>query len=456
MNPNAVADIFASEVVSGFDLHKPEKLKTLFRPFGDQGRSHFMMLKEFMFEKPVAAETFSHFELKRYHDTFKVRTAVADPTAGVDLVLTLSTDNMDAENRFYPRRFDSVMLKNEVTGLIWDIDTSTPADPVITIKLNDNTDNFQAVGTGDEIIIISGAFSEGSGQPGSTISGTTERSNDMQIIKETIGFTGTEITNQTWLKLAGTDFNSYWWEGQAQLDYKMMLKIDGALTFQKRTINPTMIDPDTKRKILTTEGSYQYARRRANPFPKASGAWDVPDFDAVDLTLEANHVGNYICVQSGPTRYQNIENAMKAYHNDTNIAYARETASTDLYGGRPSKDSVINFKYFTKSGRTYMLKRNSNFANPKTYGATNFEMTDWSLFHSLNKFVESGTGKRIEEMGMRYKKLGAYNRRMEVWSVGGAGLGPKVNQFDARDTFQRAHIGSQNANGEKWALVTVS
>jgi len=456
MEVSSIAAIFASEIVSGFDLHKPEKLQSLFRPYGDQGKSHFMMLKELMFEKEVAQETFSHFELKRYHGTFKVETEVAAPGDGNDLVLVLATESMDDENRFYPRRFDTVMLKNEVTGVIWDIDTTTPASPSITIKLNDQTDNFGLVATGDEIIIISGAFSEGSGQPEGVVTGTVERNNDMQIIKETIGVTGTEMTNQTWLKLAGKEFNSYYWEGQAQLDYRTMLKMDGALTFQKRTVNSTMIDPDTKRKILTTEGAYQYARRRANPLPKASGAFDVPDFDVIDLTLEANHVGNYICVQSGPTRYQNIENSLKTYHNDTNISYAIDTAQADLYGGRPAKDSVINFKYFTKSGRTYMLKRNSNFANPTTFGATNFQMTDWSLFHSLNKFVDPENGKYLEEMGMRYKKLGAYDRRAEVWSVGGAGMGLKVNQFDDRNTFQRTHIGSQNANGEKWALVTVS
>lgn len=456
MTPDAIANIFASEIVSSFDLHKPEYLKELFRPYGDQGKSHFMMLKEMMFERPVAQETFHHFELNRYHATFKVRANVDDPTAGEDLVLVLDEDSMDDNNQFYPRRFDTVMLKNEVTGIIWDIDVSTPADPQITIRLNNQTKNFDAVSTDDEIIIISSAFSEGSGQPKGAITGTVKYDNDLQMIKETLEYTGSELTNQSWLEINGKEFNSYYWEGQAQLDYRHLLKMDGALTFQERTVNPSVIDPDTNRPIYTTEGTFQYARRRANPYPKNSGAFDIPDFDAISLTLEANHVGNYICVSSGPKRYQNIENSLKTYHDDTNISYAVEAASEDLFGGRPAKDSVINFKYFTKDNRTYMLKKNSNLINPTTFGAAGFNMPDWSLFHSLNKFVDPEQNKYLEEIGMRYKQLGAYNRRMEVYTVKGTGPGLKVNQFDTGNVYQRANIGSHNANGQKWVLVTVS
>lgn len=453
----AISEVFTRDVISSFDLHKPQRLSRLFRPFGDQGASHFMMFKDMMFEEAVMNETFGHNELNRYHTKAIVRANVTAPAAGANLSFVLSTDSMDAQNRFYPRKGDTVMLKNEQTAFIWAIDTSTPADPIITLKGNKQALTLGALTAGDEIIIISGAHSEASGQIAPALSGTTYHDNDMQIVKETLAVTGVEMTNEAWIEVTDdAGRNQFYREGQAQMDHRMLVKMDGALTFQDRTVNTTAIDPETGNPVLTTEGAYKYARRRANPFPKASGAFTIPDFDAIDLLLEQNHVGNYICANSGSKRYHNMENILKEYHNDTNIELATKTASEDLFGGRPAQDSVINFRYFTKGGRTTMLKRNPLSNHPHLYGAEGFTMTDWTLFHSLSRFVDPVQKRYLEEMGMRYKAMGDYDRRMEAWSVKGAGPGLKVIDADIAYSYQRTHIGSQNANGQKWVLMTLS
>jgi hypothetical protein len=48
------AQIYASDIVSGFDIHKPEKLNTLFSRYGDQGASYFQLLRSMGFEKEVS------------------------------------------------------------------------------------------------------------------------------------------------------------------------------------------------------------------------------------------------------------------------------------------------------------------------------------------------------------------------------------------------------------------
>ena len=61
MNPDAVANIYASDIVSGFDIHKPEKLNVLFSRYGDQGASYFQLVRSMGFEKEVSLDTYSHF-----------------------------------------------------------------------------------------------------------------------------------------------------------------------------------------------------------------------------------------------------------------------------------------------------------------------------------------------------------------------------------------------------------
>ena len=49
MGPEAISQIYASDIVSGFDIHKPEKMNVLFSKYGDQGASYFQLLRSMGF-----------------------------------------------------------------------------------------------------------------------------------------------------------------------------------------------------------------------------------------------------------------------------------------------------------------------------------------------------------------------------------------------------------------------
>ncbi len=198
MNPDAIAQIYASDIVSGFDIHKPEKMNVLFSRYGDQGASYFQLLRSLGFEKEVSLDTYSHFEENRIHEVIIVDANVSQPATGANIVFVIDANSLDANNNFYLRKWDIILFPNEVTGSVIDIDVTTPTAPSITVRLNDDTDRFPALTSMQELIIISNAFSEGSGQPEGAIRGTWEYENDAQIIKETIGYTGSEMVNQTW------------------------------------------------------------------------------------------------------------------------------------------------------------------------------------------------------------------------------------------------------------------
>ena len=457
MNPDAIANIYASDIISGFDIHKPEKLNSLFARYGDQGASYFQLLRSMGFEKEVSLDTYSHYEENRYHEVCIVNANVSSSGVGADIVFVLSPNSLDANNNFYVRKWDIILFPNEVTGSVTDIDVSTPTAPEITCTLNDDTEAFPDLTAGDELIITSNAFSEGSGQPEGALSGTWEYENDAQIIKETIGYTGSEMVNQTWFNVTTTGMKipAYYYKGQVEIDYRMALKIDGALLFGKRTVNALLIDPDTGRPIKTTEGMVPYIRRVGNEQSYTSGAFSVTEFDEMDNTLDREGAGNYVLGLLGITLHQDIENALVTYFADTNINYTRQTTNDVLFKNNESLGASVNFKYLTKSERTFLFKRMGVLNNPKLYGATGYENIGPKLgmFLPINKRKDPVSGNMVESIGTRYRGLGRYNRRMEVWNVGGAGEGLKVTEFDKRDTYQRCHVGAHFRGGNQMVLM---
>jgi len=457
MNPDAVAQLYASDIVSGFDIHKPEKLNTLFSRYGDQGASYFQLLRSMGFEKEVSLDTYSHYEENRIHEICVVDAIVSQPAIGAVIKFTLDATSLDANNNFYVRLWDVILFPNEVTGSVTLIEDAGTTTPDITCTLNDDTEQFPALAALDELIIISNAFSEGSGQPDPAIRGTWEYENDAQIIKETIGVTGSEMVNQTWFQVntMGAKTSAYYHLGQVDIDYRTALRIDGALLFGKRTVNTLLVDPVTGRPIKTTEGVVPYIRRVGNEQSYVSGTFDVLEFDEMDNTLDREGAGNYILGLLGITLSQDIENSLVTYFADTNIQYARQTSNDVLFNANESLAASVNFKYLTKSERTFLFKRMGVLNNPKLYGAAGYENIGPKLgmFMPINKKKDPVSGNMVESIGTRYRGLGKYNRRMEVWQVGGAGEGLKVTDIDDRNTYQRCHVGAHFRGGNQMVLM---
>lgn len=460
MNPDAISAIYASDIISGFDIHKPEKLNSLFSRYGDQGASYFQLLRSMGFEKEVSNDTYSHFEENRIHEVVIVDAIVAQPGVGAEIQFTIDANSLDANNNFYLRKWDIILFPNEVTGSVYNIDVGTPTAPVVDVRLNDDTEQFPALTALQELIIISNAWSEGSGQPESAVRGTWEYENDAQIIKETIGFSGSEMVNQTWFKIntMGVKIPAYYHLGQVDIDYRTALRIDGALLYGKRNVNALNIDPVTGRPIKTTEGMIPYTRRVGNEQSYTSGAFNILEFDEMDNTLDREGAGNYILGLLGIKLHQDIENSLKTYFTDTNIIFAQKTANEVLFNNNESLAASVNFKYLTKSERTFLFKRMGVLNNPKLYGATGYDNLGpkIGMFLPINKRKDPVSGNMVESIGTRYRGLGKYSRRMEAWQVGGAGEGLKVTEFDKRNTYQRCHVGAHFRGGNQFVLMEPS
>ena len=454
MGPEAIAQIYASDIVSGFDIHKPQKMNVLFSRYGDQGASYFQLLRSMGFEEPVALDTYGHYEENHIHTTIHALNAVAASAAGAVSLITLDPQDLDANNNFYVRKGDVLMFPNEVMGYVYDIVKTVPTAPVLWVYPTTQADNIPAITAGQTIIIRTGAFSEGSGQPDSALSGTWEYENDAQIIKETIGYTGTEMTSQDWFDVTskGESIPAYYFKGQIDIDYRMALKIDGALLWGRRG-DGSITDPVTGRPIKFTEGAIPYIRRVGNEQTYIDGAFDVAAFDTMDNTLDRNFAGEYTLGLLGISLHQQIENALKVYFNNTNIVFAKQAVNEALFHRDESLAASVNFLYLTKSQRTYLFKRMGAFNNPQIEGATGYSAGKLGIFMPINKKKDPVSGNMVDSIGTRYRALGKYSRRMEVWKVGGAGEGLKVTEFDKVSTYQRCHIGGHFRGGNQMVIM---
>jgi len=455
---DSVVAQYNNGLVSSFDVHKPSNLNKLFERYGGQGMSFFMLLKSLGKMRSVAQEDYTKFIKEWIHETIKFNATVASPAAGVAGTYVLHPDSVDANFRIYVRLYDTVFFQDGTTATVTGISGVGTATPSITIKPNDITKQLPAVTAGDEISIVSGAFSEGSGQPRGPVTKISKYTNSVQTIKETIEVTGTEMTNMTWLKLNGTEGAPMYTDGLLDGEYRMALKMSGALLFQEKTTN-VINDPVTGYPVKTTEGLLPFMRRESPTLNVAAGAFDISAFDVLDRLMDRAFSGNYILSLFGIARHQEVENALVQYFANTDINYTRKVMNDQLFGGNESLAASVNFKLFTKSERTYLLKRFHMLSHPKVGGvdggAPTNENVHLGFFIPMNKQKDAKTGDITDTIGCVYKAHNGYSRMMEMWSTGSAGPSNliKTSDEDVRNYYMRASIGGDWSVGSQMVLL---
>lgn len=143
-----------------------------------------------------------------------------------------------------------------------------------------------------------------------------------------------------------------------------------------------------------------------------------------------------------------MENTLVAYLANTNIVFEE---LGDRFNG-DGKSIAVDFSILKKSGRTFMYRREMAFSDRQTLGIEGSIYDGAALFLPCQKIKDTKTGEFIDNIGARYKEKNGYSRKMEIWSVNGAGNGPKLTQYDYNSTYMRADIGAHilGANQMIW------
>jgi hypothetical protein len=450
---NSFVAPYSSDLLSGFDIYKPEKLNKLFRVKGDQGMSYFMLLKSLGFETAVARDLYSHYEEMLIHDTVPVN-AQAGGAAGATVTLTINAAGIDVingVNRIFPRLWDTILFSNGVTASVVAVNVGAAT---FDVRPNVSGDSIPATSLAEEIVVISNAFSEGSDQPSGRLAGTKQYTNYLQIIKESLNATGSEMTNQDWFDElvddsgAGKKILGYVMKGQVDLDYRLALSVSNALLFQKATTN-TITDGTTNRAIQTTNGLIPEIRTDGNVLPYTPGTFNIATFDDIVKIQDAEFCGNDIVAFLGIDLHLEIENVMVDYFKETEIGYT----VANVFKGDEGLAMSVGFKSFRKGDRTFHFKRMGSFSHPKIGGAPGYNYRNMGMFLPIDMRKDRSTGDMIPSIGCRYKSLGKYSRKMETWNVSGAGDGMKVISNDLANWYMRTHVGAHHIGLNRFVLL---
>ncbi|HRG27387.1 MAG TPA: hypothetical protein PLJ00_05830 [Chitinophagales bacterium] len=465
-----VEGIQAMAYMSALDADEPDVMRTLFRRRGDQWKGSAYKIIQFMgFEKPASQEVLTHFEDESFMRPIRVGAAgLAAGLGAAHATFNIPVDPLDVftdgngGTHLFARKGDQIMFPNKAGGT-YDLQgivvATAPGTPQITVRLLKTGWTTHALAAGDNIIILSGAFSEMTGQPKGTIRSVRKKQARMQIIKESWQGSGSEMTQGKWFKDTnlGEDIRLFYADGMDQVDYLMLQKIDGALLFGQEvdTANiPDPMDENTGNPVRTTKGAVQLVREEGNIINYPFGGFSIANFNQSAEFAEKERAGGAMMVWYGFQLMQELEDLLIDYTSDTSVSYVVGESNND-------KMLHLGFRSIHKSGVTFLFKKLDLLSNPETFGAAGFEdKQNMALVFPVSKGVAYADAdrNRPEErgtFGIRYKALGGYSRRMQIWETDGTGHNPRVRPIlsqDIANLYSRSHIAFQGMCFNKWQL----
>jgi hypothetical protein len=348
------------------------------------------------------------------------------------------------------------MYPGFITGQVIDI-AQTGANVDITVTPNGAAATIPALAAGQNLTLLSNAWAPGTGQPKGKIRDVQHFEFPLQIIKETISAEGSEMTNSDWFNVAedGSAIPAYYNLGLLDGDFRQSLMESGALLFQNETTN-TIVDPsgETTNEVETMIGLVPQMQTRSLSQSIAADTFSVDNLYDAELKMTSQHVySNYVSLVAGIKRHHAIETALFDFFNDENIPYARRTMNEVLFDKNESLAATVNFKIMTVGQKTFCIKRMDELSNPEMYNFSDSQAAQLAFYFPLSP-SKDGEGKLRDHFSIRYKKLGNYSRRREMWTYGAAGTDQKIGPLDTRDWYWRSHLGLQGFKLNQCILVT--
>lgn len=466
--PIAAQVPYAQDLLAPMDINMPDVTPELVEMLGDQWLSSYgQIMRSMGFEKPATQETFKHY----YDDLYvrKTRTG-ASISAGTGAAGATFTVPINAADIYtvggvpytYLRKGQQLMFPVSLTGgviyraHVVDVD---PTAPDVDLKLNDVTQSLPALASGVNLIPYTSAYAEGSGQPTASLRNINNRTGNLQIIKGTFATTGSALTDGKWFKRTqdGEDIFIFVSYGMKQVAYEMSKDEDGALMFgdfTTTTITNPLTDPySINGTIKTTEGLYTAINKRGRVLSYNIGSFDITDLNTAGQVSETENSGAYQCVFHSYTLGTELEDVLK----DT----VKEAAIKFVFGERSKYIVDIGFSGIKKNGIQYIFKPLNVLSHPELYGAAGYEdLQNMAIVLPIKRVKAYENEDRSEPshlptFGIRYKKLGAYNRRSQAWEIDGTGhkaAQRMLSQYDVAHLYMRAHVGGQYMNENQMQL----
>lgn len=473
MNASGAQTLQASKIMTTFDIDEPEVRSTFFKVRGDQGMNYFTLLEMLGYDRAVASNKTRQYEEDWIHQSITLGTDMVATGNPNEYEFTLSTvsPNIDyleqnvtspyntADQYVFPVKInDRIPLPGgnmeatlQVTNKVIAGNTCT----ITAIHTNPTSAPFTLANmvAGTTLIISTNSHSEGSDQDGGQVNKPLIDYAYTQIIKTTWKITGSQLTQQVWIKTYSDSSGAivgYRTIGQRNTEYEHALAIDQALLWGTLT-EVSLVDSNTSEPYQSTEGLIPYARRKGQNLPYIPGTFNVPLFDNMNKLLDQQGAPLWMAFGMGISLSDEKDNVFKDYFaNTSNQDYIRSLATRDLFGNKPGITAEVGFNYFEKGGRRYCFTTFPQFNMPKLQGASGYNAQNLGIMWPLGtKTDKNNPDNRIPYMGMIHREMAGYSRKAEVFHIDGAGPGLKVTSRDQNKLCMRSDIGAEHCGGNQ-------
>ena len=431
--PSATVGPQTEQYISLLNIQKPSIRNMLIRRFNDQGLGLMDVIQSLGYDTPVEATEYSHFEEDWIIETFHSDTAVADPGAGNPVLITLAAGDVDSAGRYYPRLWDDVLFPNQVTGKIYNINTGGPT-PVLTVYPHQAGDNIGPIAEGQELSIYSNGFPEGSDTPAGRLSKVSKITYQCKILMEAFEVTNTEMTNRSWFTVMsdGKDIGGYYVKGQLDAEFRLRAQSDGAFLFDRKTTNPTLLAQGHR----SMSGLVPEMRTNGISSQYTPGLFSVPLFYQMVKRQKKLFAGSDFLCFLGIDLYQQWEQLFTNFFSENPVVFSAQ-------GAQKVSDIEIDFRSIYISGSKFHIKSMDIFSHPKIYNLAGYDITKLGMIVPNKYERDAKTKNDIPTIGMRYKAMDGYNRKMRIWNTGGGNNLANNQPTDKNKLQMVSEIGSE-------------
>lgn len=400
---------------AAWEIIQTEKDPVLYDRFGINRRSFTNFLEEIGAKKAVVGNmTYSHFELDRRYPLIKATNGGAG-SVGASVSFTLASDSDYAfdmnnppyagsanTNTTYNVRVNDIIALKPASGivsystLIFAQVTAVSTNTFTAVPL-DSTEAIPSVATASEIAIVGDAHGEGSNRPLPLDFKATEFTYNVQISKETYGWTDVANAMKTWVDVPGGGRR---WVHQGE-------KSALANFLDRREIN-MLTNPGLANAVISnaqalagtpmsmTVGLIPSILERGNTLNYSSlTGLTVADLEDHITVMDKQKAASQNLFAVGLDLRGQIDRELRDNFKNGGINYG-------MFNWDEAKKVSFGFDEFKLKGYSFALMTLDAFNERQSLGATGYGFPNEGFILPMNNIADPKTGETIPSARLRY------------------------------------------------------
>ena len=399
--------------VSSFDMHKPDNDPQLALVRGKQ--TLYGLLKAVGNYKSTNSLEYNHWEQDWIMPKIKATnggagaagaavTFTLDATAQIDVGTTPHSPYVStAANVVNPVRIGDVLLIKPASG-------SVNASTYVQARVESVTTTqfvayptisgtaIPAVSSADEIVIYSNAFGESTGQPLSRATRVNKKTNQLQIIKNTLTVSGSEEKVATWVSIGGKNFWYAIEEDNTQKVHDNHKEL--GLLMGKKITNLTLANLNADNGTTQiTDGLIPQILSGGNTL-NYSGitGFTLADGETIAKTLDKERGSKNNLFKCGINLSIDIDNKLGDRFKEGGFVYGNVTFDQ-------AKKVALEYDTFSIGNYVFHKSTYDPFNDPQTFGAAGFGFPNEGMIIPMDNQVVSANGESTSVPSLRVRYL---------------------------------------------------